>query len=345
MRQRGHEGVFFVADLASGLRGIIAIHSSLRGPALGGIRVRHYPSEADALDDVLRLSEGMTYKNALAGLSLGGGKSVILVEPNSDERREALFTAFAKRIHALHGSYIGAEDMGTSPKDISCMRKITPFVAGHPHTEGGSGDPSPWTARGVFLAMKTASENLWGSSDLSGKRILIEGVGSVGSHLVALLREGGAHCIVSDINEELVQDIASRYGCERVSPSKLYDVPADIYAPCAIGQTVSEETVKRLSCSIIAGAANNQISSSGVYDYLARKEILYCPDFAINSGGVISIAGEFEPEGWNSRWVQEKLEEIPSTLVEILNESRKRGDPTEKTALHIARGRVRKGEA
>ncbi|RMG40968.1 MAG: Glu/Leu/Phe/Val dehydrogenase [Candidatus Dadabacteria bacterium] len=342
--KRGHEQVVFFNYPQVGLKAIVGIHNTVLGPALGGCRMRIYESEDQALDDVLRLSEGMTYKSSMAGLDLGGGKSCIMVDPHLEEGRRELFLKFGECLNHLNGRYITAEDMGTSVSDIMVMREVTKYAAGYSSEEGGSGDPSPWTARGVFNSIVAACERKYNSKDLKGRHISVQGTGHVGIHLVKMLKEAGATVTVCDNDKEALNNARNNYEVEVVEPEAIYDVDCDVYAPCAIGQTVNPDTIKRLKCDIIAGAANNQLSDESVYSMLEAKGILYCPDFVINAGGVISVAGEYNEGGWNEEWVTEKVKNIYHTIHRVLDESEKRGRFPEVVAVELAKERIREAE-
>lgn len=338
--QRGHEQVAYFNFPDVGLKAIVGIHSTVLGPALGGCRMRVYADEERALDDVLRLSEGMTYKNAMAGLALGGGKSCILVDPSITIDRPALFRKFGECLNALAGRYIAAEDMGTSVPDVQHMRQVSSFVAGFAKDDGGGGDPSPFTALGVFESIRAAVERRFGSARLEGKHVTVQGVGHVGRYLIHHLHNAGAKVTVSDTNEELIRSAKNDFGVDAVGTDQIYDVACDVYAPCAVGQTVNADTVTRLRCAIIAGAANNQISNPSVYPALIGRSILYCPDFVINAGGVISCGAEYVPGGWKESWVMEKVNAIPRTLRSVLDESEKRGRFPEVVAVELAKERI-----
>lgn len=336
--KRGHEQIVYFNYPKVGLKAIVGIHNTTLGPALGGCRMRAYESEEQALDDVMRLSEGMTYKSSVAGLDLGGGKACIIADPKLSVGRKELFEKFGECVNSLGGRYITAEDMGTSVDDIETILTKTPYVTGK--KSGGGGDPSPWTALGVFLSMKAAMGFRHGSEDLAGKRVALQGVGHVGVHLMKHLAEAGAKMTVCDMNEKLVRQFAKQYGADVVPPDAIYDVPCDIYSPCAIGQTVNTQTIPRLHCEIIAGAANNQLSDKTVYKTLEKRGILYCPDFVINSGGVICAASELFGDGWNEQWVSDKVQGIHATCKQILTEADKSKQPTEVVAMDIAKRRI-----
>ncbi|MCB0320966.1 MAG: Glu/Leu/Phe/Val dehydrogenase, partial [Bdellovibrionales bacterium] len=256
---RGHEQVVVFHYPDVGLKAIIAIHSTVLGPALGGCRLRPYESEEQAFDDVLRLAEGMTYKSALAGMPLGGGKACILVDPHFTERRKELFHQFGRCVESLGGRYVTAEDMGTTEQDIQWLSESTKHATGRPREVGGAGDPSPWTALGVYQAILAASERYFGGKNLAGRKIAVQGVGHVGRYLIEHLVSAGAEVVVTDTYAPTLEAVVQEFGVRAVAPEEIYDVECDIYSPCAIGQTVNPETVPRLQCRIIAGAANNQL--------------------------------------------------------------------------------------
>ena len=342
--KRGHEQVVFLHYPKVGLKGIVGIHNTVLGPALGGCRMRLYENESKAIEDALRLSEGMTYKSSLAGLDLGGGKSCLIADPLMKSGREALFEQFGTCLNHLNGRYITAEDMGTSVQDIMVMRRHTKFAAGFSEAQGGSGDPSPWTARGVFNAILAACERRFGSQDLSARHVSVQGVGHVGLYMVKHLQKAGAKVTVCDINQAALEE-ARKAGAQVVELEQIYDVNCDIYCPCAVGQTVNPLTIQRLKCSIIAGAANNQLTDSSVYGLIEQKGILYCPDFAINSGGVINVAAELIPGGWREEWVSQKIRQITATTQRVLDESEKRCKFPEIVAIELAKERIaRKAE-
>jgi len=335
---RGHEQVAFFSYPEVGLKLIVGIHDTTLGPGLGGCRMRLYESDEQALEDVIRLSEGMTYKSALAGLPLGGGKACLIADPHMTSGREALFKKVGECLNHLAGRYITAEDMGTSVDDIMVVRSVSRFVVGTDPNKGGAGDPSPWTALGVFHAMRAAVERMFPNNpSLSGKRIALQGVGHVGMYLLEHLTKVGASVVVSDTHSKSLEIASKKYGAQVISPDSIYDVPCDLFAPCAIGQTVNQDTLHRLSCRIIAGAANNQLVDQGVYTTLAERGILYCPDFAINSGGVICVSAELAPGGPQNSWIESKVGEIYGTTGRVIDEAIKRGQPTEEVAIELAK--------
>lgn len=338
---RGHEQVAFFNYPEVGLKLIVGIHDTTLGPGLGGCRMRLYDSDEQALEDVMRLSEGMTYKSALAGLPLGGGKACLIADPLMSKGREALFKKVGECLNHLAGRYITAEDMGTSVADIMVIRSVSSFVVGTDPNKGGAGDPSPWTALGVFHAMRAAVERAFPMApSLSGKRVALQGVGHVGMYLLEHLVKAGAIVTVSDTQSQSLEIASQKYGAQVVTPDAIYDVPCDLFAPCAIGQTVNKDSLKRLSCRVIAGAANNQLVDKSVYATLAEKNILYCPDFAINSGGVICVSAELASGGPQNSWIESKVGEIYGTIARVLDEAMKRGRYTEEVAIELAKERL-----
>ena len=343
--ERGHEQVVLFQFPEVGLKAIICIHSTVLGPSLGGCRMRIYESDAAALEDALRLSEGMTYKNSVAGLDIGGGKSVIIADPAMTKGRAELFQKFGACIQSLTNRYISAEDMGTSVADVMEMKKFTTSVTGIDPNQGGGGDPSPWTALGTFRGIQSACQLQYGSADLSGRTIAVQGVGHVGMYLLKHLAEAKAKLFVCDTNPQALAVAEKEYGAKVVGLDEIYTVKADIFSPNAIGQTVNAKTISSLSCQIIAGAANNQLSDASMYDELAKREITYCPDFVINAGGVISVAGELEKGGWSKDWVLPRVEKIGETVMTCLKTAVSKKQPTEVSALQMAKDRIEKSKA
>ena len=285
MEMMGHEQVVFCNDKESGLKAIIAIHNTTLGPSLGGTRMWNYASEAEALQDVLRLSRGMTYKSAISGLNLGGGKAVIIADPHND-KSEALFRRFGKFVNSLGGKYITAEDVGVSPKEMIWVNMETNHVSGLP---GKSGDPSPVTAYGVYMGMKAAAMKAFGSESLKGKKISVQGAGHVGEYLIQFLEKEEAEIFVTDIYKPTLDRIEKDYKVTIVSPEDIYDLDVDIYSPCALGATVNDDTLSRLKCKVIAGAANNQLQDEVKHGKMCMDMgITYAPDYLINAGGVIN---------------------------------------------------------
>jgi leucine dehydrogenase len=298
----------------------------------------NYSNEAEALHDVLRLSRGMTYKAAISGLNLGGGKAVIIGNSYTD-KTEALFRRFGKFVDSLGGKYITAEDVGISPKDMEYVHMETKHVSGLPISLGGSGDPSPVTAYGVYMGMKACAKEQWGKDSLSGKKIAVQGVGHVGEHLVKHLTDEGAKVYVADINMDRVQQVAKKYNAEVVMGDALYDLDIDIYSPCALGATVNTDTLNRLKCSIIAGAANNQLEDEGIHGELVmQKGMIYAPDFLINAGGLINVNSEVY--NYNRERSMEMTEDIYNTTLNILKKSKDERIPTSVAAMRIAEQRI-----
>lgn len=338
MTENDHQKVVYCYDKATGLKAIIAIHDTTLGPALGGTRMWNYKSEGEALTDVLRLSRGMTYKAAITGLNLGGGKAVIIGDSKKD-KSEAMMRRYGKCIENLNGEYITAEDVGTSPKDMEYVKMETNHVAGIPESLGGLGDPSPVTAYGVYMGMKACAQIQWGNDSLNGKVVAVQGVGHVGENLVKHLREENAKVYISDINEERLKEISKKYGAEVVANNAIYDLDIDIYAPCALGATVNTESLNLLKCSIIAGAANNQLADENIHgNMVMEKGILYAPDFLINAGGLINVYSELM--GYSSKRAMEKTEHIYEVALEILKKSREEKIPTFVAANRIAEKRI-----
>jgi leucine dehydrogenase len=335
MTSMEHEQVLFCQDKATGLKAIIAVHNTVLGPALGGTRMWMYNNEQEALTDVLRLSRGMTYKNSVAGLNLGGGKAVIIGNSKTD-KSEALFRRFGKFVNSLAGKYITAEDVGINPKDMTYVNMETNHVAGLP---GKSGDPSPVTAFGVYVGMKAAAKLQSGSDSLAGKKVAVQGVGHVGEYLVKHLVKEGAKVTITDINEEALARISKEYGCAVVAPNAIYGVDMDIYAPCALGATVNDETLAKMNCSIICGAANNQLANEKIHGQaVIDKGIIYAPDFVVNAGGVINVYSEVA--GLSSEWAMNKAEDIFNTTYNILKTSAEKQVPTYKIANEAAEQRI-----
>lgn len=334
----GHEQVVFCNDKEAGLKAIIAIHSTVLGPALGGTRMWMYNNEAEALNDVLRLSRGMTYKASISGLNLGGGKAVIIADSKKD-KTEPLFRRFGRFINNLNGKYITAEDVGTTTKDMEYVRMETKFVTGIAESMGGGGDPSPVTAFGVYMGMKASAKSAWGNDSLNGKKVLVQGVGHVGENLVKHLTEEHAKVYVCDINEEALKAVATKYGAEIVKGDSIFDLDIDIYAPCALGATLNTDTISRLKCSIVAGAANNQLADETIHGpMLMKKGIIYAPDFLINAGGLINVYSELH--GYNRERAMKDAQHIYDVTLDILNKSKKDNIPSSQAAKEIAENRI-----
>lgn len=335
----GHEQVVFAHDPETGLRGIIAIHDTSRGPALGGCRMWDYADEREAIRDVLRLSRGMTYKNAMARLPFGGGKSVIIGDA-SKIKTPALMTAMGRAVDRLGGRYVIAEDVGTTVEDMEAIGRATSHVAG---VARGGGDPSPLTAYGVFQGLRAAVEHRLGRRDLEGVRVAVQGLGHVGEHLCRHLAEAGARLFVTDIRPEAVARIAARHGAVAVHPDEIYGLDVDVYAPCALGATINDDTVPRLKAVVVAGAANNQLAEDRHGAELMRRGILYAPDYVINAGGVINVVHELDGQGYDRDKASEHVGRIHGTAMEIFERAAREGVPTNVAADRIAEERFRAG--
>jgi leucine dehydrogenase len=331
-----HEQVLLGRDVASGYHGIIAIHSTALGPAVGGTRFWNYASEEEALADSLRLSRGMTYKNALARLPLGGGKSIIIGD-NKSPNREALLRAHGRFVETLGGRYITAEDVGTNPTDMEIVRQETRHVAG---LLGRSGDPSPFTARGVFRAIQASVKYLWNSDYLSGVVVSLQGCGNVGYHLAKSLRAAGSKLIVTDVDAAKISRVVNEFGAVAVQPNEIFGVRADIFAPCALGGVVNDQTIPQFRVRIVAGAANNQLLEERHGEMLTDRDILYAPDYAANAGGVIN--GCVELLGWEPARASRRVDEIYDTILTIFGNAKADGIATNKAADRLAEDRLQK---
>ncbi|WP_299210990.1 Glu/Leu/Phe/Val dehydrogenase dimerization domain-containing protein [uncultured Aquimarina sp.] len=333
-----HEQVVFCQDKDTGLKAIIGVHNTILGPALGGTRMYNYKTEWDALNDVLRLSRGMTYKAAITGLNLGGGKAVIIGDPKT-LKTPALMKRFGEFVHTLGGKYYTAEDVGMETSDMDTVREVTPYVTGISESKGGAGNPSPVTAYGVYMGMKASAKFAYGTDNLEGKKILVQGIGHVGEELVRLTAEEGANVIITDINQERLHEVSNAYGVEIYKGEDLYSETADIYAPCALGATVNDETINKLKVKVIAGAANNQLASENIHGpLLQEKGIVYAPDFLINAGGIINVYAEIE--GYGRDQIITKTENIYNTTLDILNKAKATGMTTNTAAVSIADERI-----
>jgi leucine dehydrogenase len=339
MDSRGHEEVVFCHDRDTGLKAIIAVHNTTIGPALGGCRMWMYETEEDALKDVLRLSRGMSYKAAIAGLNLGGGKAVIIGDSKKD-KNEILFRSFGRFVQGLAGRYITAEDVGTSVKDMEWVRMETRYVTGISRALGGSGDPSPVTALGTCSGMKATVKKHLGKDSLFGLNVGVQGVGHVGYHLCRYLSREGANLYVTDMEESALKRVVDEFGAQVIGMDDIYDADLDIYAPCALGATLNDETIPNLKCSIIAGAANNQLKKEDVHAQMLKdRGILYAPDYAINAGGLINVANEIE--GYNRERAFHQAEEgIYDTLMTIYQRSEEDDVTTHTAASTVAEKRM-----
>ncbi|MFZ5943419.1 MAG: Glu/Leu/Phe/Val family dehydrogenase [Bacillota bacterium] len=338
LQKYDYEQLVLCQDETSGLKAIIAIHDTTLGSALGGTRFWTYASEEEAIVDALRLSRGMTYKNAAAGLNIGGGKTVIIGNPYTD-KSEALFRAFGRYVHSLGGRYITAEDVGTSVQDMEYIRMETPYVCGTVG-QGGSGDPSPATAFGVWKGIKACANVKWRSDSLKDKVVAVQGLGNVGSNLCRHLTEEGAKLIITDINANNIEKVVNQYDAQVVKPDEIYSVECDIFAPCALGAGVNDNTIDKLKCSIIAGAANNVLQNPEHGDALHKKGILYAPDFVINAGGVINVAEELN--GYNKEKAYAKIAKIYDNVLGVFKISERDQIPTYLAAERLAEERINK---
>ncbi|NUY82376.1 Glu/Leu/Phe/Val dehydrogenase [Flavobacterium sp. MAH-1] len=333
-----HEQIVFCHDKDTGLKAIIGVHNTVLGPALGGTRMWKYANEWEALNDVLRLSRGMTYKSAISGLNLGGGKAVIIGDAKTDKTPEMML-AFGRFIDSLSGKYITAEDVGTTTPDMDLIRTVTKNVTGISEANGGSGNPSPVTAYGVYMGMKAAAKYKFGSDNLSGKKVLVQGTGHVGETLVKHLSEEGATITVSDISQSRMEEVAKKYGATIFEGDDLYTADVDIYAPCALGATINDDTVYRIQAQVIAGAANNQLANEQVHGKILRERgIAYAPDFLINAGGIINVYGEIVNYGKEE--AMKRTENIYNTTLEIFDLADSKNLTTLQAAMAIAEKRI-----
>jgi leucine dehydrogenase len=335
----GHEQVIFCHNAEAGLKAIIAIHDTTLGPALGGLRMRPYATSEEALRDVLRLSRGMTHKAAAAGLNLGGGKAVIIGDPKKD-KSEVLFRAFGRAVGSLGGRYVTAEDMGTDVNDMEYIFMETMAVTGIDASHGGSGDPSPFTALGVLQGMRAAGEVIFDGDTLEGKRVAVQGLGHVGYHLVRLLLDEGATVVACDIDEERIVAVKGEMPqVEIVDNDAIYDADVDVFAPCAMGSAVSDETIDRIKAKIICGAANNQLDRDELGAELMRRGVLYAPDYVVNAGGLINVS--LELEGYSRERALRLTRGIYYNTMKILRLARAEGIPTNEAADQMAHQRIR----
>ncbi len=333
-----HEQIVFCHDKDTGLKAIIGIHNTVLGPALGGTRMWKYNNEWEALNDVLRLSRGMTYKSAISGLNLGGGKAVIIGDAKVDKTPE-MIAKFGEFVHSLSGRYITAEDVGTTTPDMDLIREITPHVTGISESKGGSGNPSPVTGFGVFMGLKAAHNFAFGSDNLEGKKIMVQGIGHVGETLVSYLTKEGANVLIADINEERLQEVATKYGATIYRGNDLYAEEVDIYAPCALGATINDETVAKIKAKVIAGAANNQLANETVHGQILKdRGIVYAPDFLINAGGIINVYGEIV--GYGKEEALKRTENIYNTTLQTLNFAKENDITTHQAAFQVAQQRI-----
>jgi leucine dehydrogenase len=331
----GHEQLVMCHDPAAGYRGIIAIHSTVLGPALGGTRFWNYASDEESIVDALRLARGMTYKNAVAGLNLGGGKSVIIGD-NKTVDRELIFRAHGRFVESLGGRYITAEDVGTSTADMDYVHMETDYVSG---LAGRSGDPSPVTAHGVFRAIQASAKERWGSDDLSGRTVTVQGCGHVGYYLAKELHEAGAKLVVTDIDAERVKRVVTEFGARAVGTDEIYSIAADIFAPCALGAIINDKTIPMLKVEVVSGAANNVLLEERHGDELEKRNILYAPDYVANAGGVINVYSELA--GWTSARAFRKADEIYDTVLKVFAIAKADKIPTYLAADRLAEQRIK----
>jgi len=338
LRESAHEQVVWWHDETLGLRCIVAIHNTVLGPALGGLRMWPYASEDEALRDALRLSRGMTYKAAVSGLNLGGGKAVLIGDPETG-KSEALLRVLGRHIGALGGRFIVAEDLGTNVDDMEIIREETDCVVGVHEVSGGSGDPSPYTALGALHGIEACLQRRFGHDDLARASYAVQGAGQVGRHLVRLLRERGAKVFVADINDQRIEEVVDESGAEAVPMSQIYDVDATVFAPCAMGAVINEDTVPRLRCAIVAGCANNQLESNQFGTALEERGILYAPDYAINAGGLINSAAELQ--GYDAARALQRVRRIRQVMTRIFAIAEREAIPTWQAADRMAEQRIR----
>lgn len=334
----GYERVARCRDEATGLLAFIAVHDTTLGPALGGMRLWQYESEDEAIFDVTRLAKGMTYKSAVADTGLGGGKSVIMGDP--DRKSPELFRAMGRFVEDFGGKYITAEDMNIGIEDLRHVKEETAYVAGLSREEGGSGNPSPYTAYGCVVGIEASAGYRYGSRDLTGKRILLQGVGAVGSEMARLLKERGARVTICDIKTDKVAQLAEQYGYDTVEESKHLDVECDIYAPCARGAGINDDTIPKLTCDIIAGCANNMLLEPRHGDVLREKGILYAPDYVVNAAGIINVSVERLPGGYDEDEAMRRIHRIADNLQEIFEISDREGISTNSASERLAEARI-----
>lgn len=339
MEDFGHEEVVFFQNKEVGLKAIVAIHNTTLGPALGGTRMWNYTTEEEALRDVLRLSRGMTYKAAAAGLNLGGGKAVIIGDPKKD-KSQMLFKIYGRFIETLGGRYITAEDVNTDVNDMEYVYSETDYVVGIEKSHGGSGDPSPFTALGTYQGIKACMRKVMGKEDLKGVKIAVQGVGAVGSKLIELLAKEGAHIFVSDIDKDKLEQIKKEFKTEIVEPSEIVTMECDIFSPCALGAIINDNTVEKMRCKIIAGAANNQLDRNEHADILRRRGILYAPDYVINAGGLINVS--LELEGYSRERAERLTRGIYYNLSSVFKISDEKNISTAKAADYLVENRLDK---
>ncbi len=333
-----HEQIVFCNDKDTGLKAIIGIHNTVMGPALGGTRMWNYANEWEALNDVLRLSRGMTFKSAITGLNLGGGKAVIIGDSKIDKTPE-MITRFGEFVNSLSGKYITAEDVGTTTEDMDRIHEVTNFVTGISVEKGGSGNPSPVTAYGVYMGMKAAAKYQFGSDNLAGKKILVQGTGHVGETLIDYITKEGATVFVSDIHQDKMENMVAKYGAQIYTGADIYSADVDIYSPCALGATINDDTVYKIQAKVIAGAANNQLALEAKHGQILRERgITYAPDFLINAGGIINVYAEIVK--YSKEEAIRRTENIYNTTLEIFNFADSNNITTQQAAMQIAQNRI-----
>lgn len=337
MSRSEHEQLVFCRDVRAGLRAVIGIHSTVLGPSLGGCRMRPYETEEEAVTDVLKLSKAMTYKAAVAGLNLGGGKAVIIGDPKTD-KSEAMFRSLGRYVQGLNGRYIAAEDVGTTVEDMEYIYQETRFVTGVRAEHGGSEAPGGMTAYGIYMGLKACAREVFGSDSLDGRKVIIQGAGSVGSNLARRITDEGGLVVVADIDRDKLPSISGLPNVEIVDPESIYDVDADIFSPCALGGIINDATIKRLKVKVVAGGANNQLAKPEMAEKLTRKGILYAPDYVINAGGLINVATELE--GYVEKKARAKTENIYDTLLRIFRESHESGITSVEASDRLAESRI-----
>lgn len=333
-----HEQIVFCNDKDTGLKAIIGIHNTVLGPALGGTRMWNYANEWEALNDVLRLSRGMTFKSAITGLNLGGGKAVIIGDAKTQKTPE-LMKRFGEFVNDLSGRYITAEDVGMTTADMDTVREVTPYVTGISESKGGAGNPSPITAYGVFMGMKAAAKFQFGSEILEDKNVFVQGIGNVGEALVEHLVNEGANVTIADISQARLEEVRTKYGVTIYGGDDIYSQDMDIYAPCALGATINDDTIYKLKAKVVAGAANNQLAEESKHGLILQERgIVYAPDFLINAGGIINVYAELE--NYDRQEIMRKTENIYNTTLEILDNAKVNSLTTNNAALNIARERI-----
>jgi leucine dehydrogenase len=333
-----HEQIVFCNDKDTGLKAIIGIHNTVMGPALGGTRMWNYANEWEALNDVLRLSRGMTFKSAITGLNLGGGKAVIIGDSKTDKTPE-MITRFGEFVNSLSGKYITAEDVGTTTEDMDRIHEVTNFVTGISVEKGGSGNPSPVTAYGVYMGMKAAAKYQFGSDNLAGKKILVQGTGHVGETLIDYITKEGATVFVSDIHQDKMENMVAKYGAQIYTGADIYSADVDIYSPCALGATINDDTIYKIQAKVIAGAANNQLALEAKHGQILRERgITYAPDFLINAGGIINVYAEIVK--YSKEEAIRRTENIYNTTLEIFNFADSNNITTQQAAMQIAQNRI-----